>query len=487
MIRERMRSRVNWASVARNVGYVLLTASIGIFLIALVNQSPWVMSLASLCICLAFASFDLSRASKGEITPATLYALSLAATSAANMIAFLSADGPNRSLYFLYVVEDQLLLSTMLTLAGAVFPIVGFHAITKHPLFREGVRILPDVSWTVSDSRLVGGALVLTLLSYLLRSAGTFPGFGTISFLILAIPTLAAFTLARAGAARRVPRAIIAALAIAVAESVRAAFQAYLRVEIVTPLFAFVAGTLLGARSFAPMLTRHFVPIYLAGTVFVLYFGTFGELRSETTGGLDRLSRMYEYQGGLNELEAEKQQPLHSRLTDFNQMSQVARLVREDGYLDGQTLEYLGFAFIPRFLWPGKPLIAKGSWFAMRIGQARIGQDGKITNSINMTIPGELYLNFGWMGVILGGLFFGGLMGVLWHKTNFWSDTHNVLGSAFGFYLLSIAAGTAADLQIIVTMIAAYLVFAAAGSLLRSHNALRGSPLPARATFLRKA
>jgi hypothetical protein len=133
-------------------------------------------------------------------------------------------------------------------------------------------------------------------------------------------------------------------------------------------------------------------------------------------------------------------------------------LVRRDGYRDGATLDYLGYAFIPRFLWPEKPLIAKGAWFALEIGQAYTRRDGSISNSVAMTIPGELYLNFGWPGVLVGCLLYGMLLGVFWTRTGFWEDPDNAFGSAFGFFLLWTAFGLGADLQLLVTTTAVYLL-----------------------------
>src|SRR6185312_17562824 len=119
-----------------------------------------------------------------------------------------------------------------------------------------------------------------------------------------------------------------------------------------------------------------------------------------------------------------------------NQLSQIGRLVDEEGYLHGQTLAYLAYAFIPRFLWPQKPTIAKAAWFALHIGLAYVRPNGQITNAINMTIPGELYLNYGWIGVFVGLTFLGFFIAVFWRTTEFWTRPRNVLGTAFAFYLM---------------------------------------------------
>jgi hypothetical protein len=249
-----------------------------------------------------------------------------------------------------------------------------------------------------------------------------------------------------------------AALLVAILESLRALWFAYLRGEILMPIAAFAFGILLGARSIRPLRSPLFLPVYILGGIFALYFGRLGETRSK--GGVERVVAVYEMDEASIPLErAQRQQTLLSRVTTFNQLSQIGYLAKRDGFRNGQTLDYLGYAFIPRFLWPEKPAIAKGAWFALEIGQAHQRPDGRITNSVAMTIPGELYLNFGWPGVLLGCLVFGGLFAVFWTRTGFWQEPDNVFGSAFGFYLLWTAFGLGADLQLVVTTTAVYLLF----------------------------
>jgi hypothetical protein len=83
-----------------------------------------------------------------------------------------------------------------------------------------------------------------------------------------------------------------------------------------------------------------------------------------------------------------------------------------------------------------------------------------------MTVQGELYLNFSWLGVVFGSLLFGAFLGLLWRATLFWEHRENVVGSAFGFYLFWVAAGLSADLQIVVTLVALYMIFVAIGVVL---------------------
>ena len=227
-------------------------------------------------------------------------------------------------------------------------------------------------------------------------------------------------------------------------------------------MVAFVSGALLGSRSLRPLTSKVFLPVYGAALAFVVYFGAFASVRGQSNAGLERLNDVRQYQAQImSSPDAPRSQTMISRLTSFNQLSQIGRIVDEDGFLEGSTLEYLAYAFVPRFLWPDKPTIAKGAWFAMRIGQANISRDGRIMNSVNMTIPGELYLNFSWLGVVAGCLVFGALLAALWTRTRFWSSPSNTIGTAFGFYLLWVGLTMGADLQLIVTMLAFYLLFVA--------------------------
>ncbi|MEJ7810328.1 MAG: hypothetical protein WKG32_07925 [Gemmatimonadaceae bacterium] len=461
------------ARVLRSGAVLAFGAAALAFTLGVVNQSLATVSLAGLFAGLAFIGQDVARIRRGGLSPATFYALGFAATSLGNVAAFMNEDGPRRATYFLYSVESQLMLATMLSLAGGVIPILAFRAVLREPAIRMWADMLPTVIGRVRDRQLVFGAVALTLLSFASRLVPAPAALGTVSFFYLQIPLFATFVLARAGAQRRVPYAMPAALVIALLEAARAVLQSYLRIEIVAPLFAFATGALIGARSTRPLRSIWFIPIYVAGAAFIIGFGAFGEARTQTSGGVERISAVYARTEPAPEAAPASQQTLLSRLTSFNQLSQVGRVVEEDGFLGGETLEYLAYAFVPRALWPEKPLIAKGSWFAVRIGLAYRRADGRYSNSVNMTIPGELYLNFGWFGVVAGCSIFGGLLAALWTRTRFWTDPTNVPGGAFGFYLLSLGVGLGADLQIIVTVIAMYLIFLAVGAGLRTVAGVR--------------
>jgi len=191
--------------------------------------------------------------------------------------------------------------------------------------------------------------------------------------------------------------------------------------------------------------------------LFLVYFGALGNARAES--GQQRIAALAQGAAEAARADAQPKATLMARLSNVNQLSEIGALVETDGFLQGQTLSYLAFAFVPRILWPGKPAIAKGQWFAFKIGQAMARPDGSYSNSVNMTVPGELYLNYGWLGTLVGCFVFGAILAVFWSKARFWSDADNALGTAFGFYLLWVGLGLGADLQVIVTITATYILF----------------------------
>jgi hypothetical protein len=409
----------------------------------------------------AFALSHVARVRQRYVTPITLFAVGTAITGIADAIGLSAAAAPERSRYFVYAVDEYLWIAVRLAFAGALLAIIGFQVVARGRAWQSFVDVLPPVRMYFSRRSLMWGGAVLAVLVVVGRTLTRVPELGTLTGMFFLIPSLATFVLARASATPGYSTARYIALGIAILESLRALWFSYLRVEILMPMAAFVFGTIVGARSFRPLRTALFVPVYLFLIAFVSYFGRFGAARA--MGGAQRIIVVY----GTDDVEfsmqsARRQQTLLSRLTTFNQLSQIGHLVDRDGFRVGETLDYLGYAFIPRFLWPEKPLIAKGAWFALEIGQAYRRPDGTITNSVAMTIPGELYLNFGWPGVLFGCLIYGGMFAVFWTRTCFWEEPNNVFGSAFGFYLLWTAFGLGADLQLIVTTIAMYLVFVGA-------------------------
>jgi hypothetical protein len=59
------------------------------------------------------------------------------------------------------------------------------------------------------------------------------------------------------------------------------------------------------------------------------------------------------------------------------------------------------YPFIPRFLWPSKPILDEGGRFTLALRE-RFGDPAKAGSSTAITYPGDLYLRFGLPGILLG-------------------------------------------------------------------------------------
>ncbi len=86
--------------------------------------------------------------------------------------------------------------------------------------------------------------------------------------------------------------------------------------------------------------------------------------------------------------------------------------VAGSGLLLGETMKYASYAFIPRLLWPDKPTVTRGGWFSTYLGAS--DTEAEATTAIGMTAVGELYWNFGTLGVLIGMLAIGCFQGILW-------------------------------------------------------------------------
>jgi len=61
------------------------------------------------------------------------------------------------------------------------------------------------------------------------------------------------------------------------------------------------------------------------------------------------------------------------------------------------------YPFVPRFIWPSKPVLIKGQRFSIATGSTA-------SNSMAITTPGDLYLEFGFPGLVIG-MFLSGMLG----------------------------------------------------------------------------
>ena len=235
----------------------------------------------------------------------------------------------------------------------------------------------------------------------------------------------------------------------------------YLRTELILPTIYITVGYFIGKQDLRYVFSyRIIAPI----AVIIMFSSAFSSLKNNRSNFIDAFKGEKTMSDEASE---EKSNALLDRSANFAQLTSVMRLVKQKGFYKGRASAPLVAALIPRFLWKDKPQIALGSWFALEIGAAYKADNGRINNSINMTIPGELYLDFGWIGVVIGSLLIGMFIAVLWNATKFYTSQYNLIGIIFGGYLLLVGfINFGADLQIVLTIMSTYLIFLAIKKLL---------------------
>jgi hypothetical protein len=90
-------------------------------------------------------------------------------------------------------------------------------------------------------------------------------------------------------------------------------------------------------------------------------------------------------------------------------------------YWDGESYQALLWKFIPRLLYPEKPVEEMGQTFGHRYG---LLDEDDISTSVNMPQLCEMYANFGAPGVVIGMFLLGTFFRILNHSLN-----HDKLGS----------------------------------------------------------
>lgn len=144
------------------------------------------------------------------------------------------------------------------------------------------------------------------------------------------------------------------------------------------------------------------------------------------------------------------------RQFDPTPVGYIVSHVRENGFQRGATMEYITYAFIPRFLWPNKPNVSRGAWFTVHLGFARTEEEA--STSTGITATGEWYWNFGLIGVVAGMCLIGRLFGHLWWLAGDDPRTqpmHMLLYVLVMMQMPDMAEAIAA----IVGLVATYLVF----------------------------
>lgn len=115
----------------------------------------------------------------------------------------------------------------------------------------------------------------------------------------------------------------------------------------------------------------------------------------------------------------------------------VMSLVDRDGHIGSETIKGWLAIFVPRILWPDKPLYAPGAWFTWYIGEAESPETA--TTSTAMMLGTELFWMYGVMGVLVGMLGLGALYAATWRALAAETDTSVLsLASVLAFLVMAI-------------------------------------------------
>jgi len=251
------------------------------------------------------------------------------------------------------------------------------------------------------------------------------------------------------------------AVTLFVTQTYIALFTSYLRIQLILPTLLLFMGYFIGKKDIKYVFSYRIIPFLILFGLYASVFKTLGGLRSNFYYAF--MPNPMAAKSYSNDEPIEEKGNSHAvldRSANLAQLTCVVNLVEKNGFYNGAASAPLIIALIPRFLWPEKPKIEIGRWFALEIGVAYMNEQGVINNSINMTVPGELYLDFGWIGVVLGSLLIGAFIAALWNATKFYSSEYNILGILFGGYLLFLCfIGIGVDLQVIITITSLYLSF----------------------------
>lgn len=124
-----------------------------------------------------------------------------------------------------------------------------------------------------------------------------------------------------------------------------------------------------------------------------------------------------------------------NRMFELNAPAFIYDLTKESGFLYGKSFESIGYGLVPRIIWSEKPSLPQGQKFSELIS-------GMTTVYIGMLVAGELYWNFGFVGIILGSLIIGIQIGFLWYKLNKYVGVNFIYFTLFVYLLQSCLGGS---------------------------------------------
>ncbi|HJU90895.1 MAG TPA: hypothetical protein VJ672_16010, partial [Gemmatimonadaceae bacterium] len=184
--------------VAAYIGVCALVWGLGI-------RSPVAVCAAASFIAGACALSDIARSRRGGLTCMTIFAIMSAGFAFANVLGLLSADGPLRNRYFLYVAEQHLYLASLLALANSLFPALGFWLVWRTRAGRAFSSFAPQIRGSLKLPALVLVCTVGSAASIVANLLAPTIFVGTFTGLLQLLPCTSVFLLSFVGTRRRMP------------------------------------------------------------------------------------------------------------------------------------------------------------------------------------------------------------------------------------------------------------------------------------------
>jgi hypothetical protein len=364
-------------------------------------------------------------------------------------------NGLKQYYIYSYIVLDRVTEGAALWAIGNTFAFIGLEAFAN--------RSFPSIRLDMHNKKHIDYLFRFVLLTLVLNATGHAISLafitGGLQKILVLLNFLSIMIFARLWVIENNIKYRNYAIILAILQTIIALFTSYLRSDLITPAVSFYGGYFMGKGSLKYLFSYRVIPIVFMVFLFSLFFNTLSGSRSRFIDAFtqDRTAML-----GYTDLSTSENERggAMDRTSNIAQLSNVVYLVEKNGYYNGRASFPLLAALIPRALWPDKPNIELGAWFALEIGAATISPiTGRANNSVNMTIPGELYLDFGWIGVIIGGILFGAMLGAFWNAAEFTASAYNISGSIWGGYLLFNALfGLGSDLQLIISLVSTYLM-----------------------------
>ena len=407
----------------------------------------------------------LSGSIQDKINPIILCCIGKLMCSIGNILGIYYKDDPIQKLkYWYYANENYLFESSLIHLCGTLFIILGYIVMTRI----NQQKVIPILNFHLREEWFLKYDKLILLL-IILGVTKNLPFPFSDEYLRLFFSLFVFIFAYLSQKENRSNHYYIRAYALVILLTIDAYYNSYLRIETVNPSILLILGLVWGSGGIKPLMNKTMIPLFLFLFLFALSFDKLGgDNRADAEKKNIVLKNSILRLVGIDEEEEEKpatiyvndetqkEQPIWARMSNFNQISKLVEVQNEDGFSNGKELLYLTYAWIPRVFWPEKPPISAGRSFAARASLAYVNEQGQANNSVDMTHAGELYLNFGYIGSIIGCFILGALVSLFWQASNFFAEL-NITGIMFGGYLLNLGYWQfGADLQIVITLFSVY-------------------------------